>query len=106
MTNRSEFHDSVIVSFGSFNGLDEIHEVDELLTKIIPGEVGYHDFHEVCMDDTDGRFFSYGRNAEELFKLMRPVLKKFQFSNESYIYLSFMENGNLKSDLEFKLNKG
>ncbi|RLD29160.1 MAG: hypothetical protein DRI75_04390 [Bacteroidetes bacterium] len=63
-----DVQDSVIISFGKFNGLDEIHKVDMKLLEDIHEDIGYYDGHEVNMDDTDGRFFAYGNNAEKLFK--------------------------------------
>jgi len=97
--------DVAIIGFGPFNKLDEIHAVDIRLYKEIPEEIGRHDGHEVNMDDTDGRFFTYGNNAEELFKVMKPILNEFEFLNEAYVYLRFTENGKVKQDIEFKLNQ-
>lgn len=97
--------DEIIVSFGPFDGLDQIHEVDELFFKHIPEEVGRYDGHEVNMDDTDGRLFAYGKNAETLFKAMKPILCKFEFLQKAYIMLRFYnENGN-HSEIEFGLNQ-
>lgn len=106
--NDNKIHekkDEVIISFGPFNDLDQIHHVDEMLYNYIPKEVGNYDGHEVNMDDTDGRLFAYGKNAEELFKMMMPILKKFDFLQKAYVSLRFYkENGNY-TELEFKLNQ-
>ena len=96
--------DLVIISFGPFNGLDEIHAVDMKLYDEIPEEIGRHDGHEVNMADTDGRFFTYGKNAENLFKAMQPILSEFEFLINAEVYLEFTENGKVIRDLEFKLN--
>ncbi len=98
-----ERRDSVIIEFGPFESLDVIHEVDLRLMEIIPESVGAHDMHEVNMDDTDGRFFTYGNNAEELFKLMLPVLKDYEFLRNATVHLTFV-NGEEERDLEFKLS--
>lgn len=95
--------DSVIIEFGPFEGLDIIHEVDMRLIDIIPESVGAHDMHEVNMDDTDGRFFTYGNNAEELFKIMLPVLKDYEFLRTATVHLTFVD-GEEERDLEFKLS--
>lgn len=103
--DNTKLEDCVIVSFGPFNGLEEIHNVDIKLDNAIPKEIGRHDGHEVNMNDTDGCFFSYGKNAEELFKVMKPILKEFDFLKNAYVYLRFTENGKEVRDLEFKLNQ-
>lgn len=101
--DADEKQDSVIIEFGPFEGLDIIHEVDLRLIDIIPESVGAHDMHEVNMDDTDGRFFAYGNNAEELFKIMLPVLKDYEFLRTATVHLTFI-NGEEERDLEFKLS--
>ncbi len=95
--------DSVIIEFGEFKGLDIIHEIDTRLINVIPKEIGRHDMHEVAMDDSHGRFFVYGKNAEELFKKMIPILKEYDFLQNATVYLNFV-NGNKERDLEFKLS--
>tara|TARA_R110000868_G_scaffold293594_4_gene554055 strand:+ start:565 stop:918 length:354 start_codon:yes stop_codon:yes gene_type:complete len=95
--------DSVIIEFGAFSGLDVIHEIDSRLIKLIPEELGNHDMHEVAMDDTNGRFFTYGKNAGKLFKLMLPVLKEYDFLKNAKVCLNF-KDGNKERDLEFKLS--
>ena len=102
---RPDVQDSVIISFGKFNGLDEIHKVDTKLFENIPEDIGYYDGHEVNMDDTDGRFFAYGRNAEALFKAIKPILNEFEFLNNADVYLEFTKNDKIVSELEFKLNQ-
>lgn len=100
-----KLQDSVIISFGKFNGLDEIHEVDMLLYDNIPEGTGYHDGHEVNMDDTDGKFFLYGNNSEELYKVVAPLLKPYEFLKTAKVYLRFTKDGKFLSDLEFKMNQ-
>ena len=52
---KTEVTDSVIISFGTFNGIDEIHAVDIKLFDEIPEEIGRHDGHIVSLeDDTEG----------------------------------------------------
>ncbi len=102
---KPDVQDSVIISFGKFNGLDEIHKVDMKLFKAIPKNIGYYDGHEVNMDDTDGRFFAYGSNAEKLFKTMEPILNEYDFLNEARVYLCFNKEDETRSELEFIMNK-
>lgn len=102
---KPNIQDSVIISFGKFNGLDEVHKVDKKLFEAIPKDIGCYDGHEVNMDDTDGRLFAYGRNAEQLFKSMKPILNEFDFLNDAVVYLEFFNNNKFVSKLEFKLDK-
>ena len=101
--NKTEKKDSVIIEFGKFKGLDIIQEVNAKLMYIIPVEIGNHDMHEIAMDDSHGRFFSYGNNAEELFKCMLPVLKAYDFLKDAIVHLNFV-GGDKERDLEFKLS--
>ncbi len=95
--------DSVIIEFGEFDGLDIIHEIDVKLINLIPESIGRHDMREVAMDDSHGRFFTYGKNAEKLFKIMLPVLKEYDFLQNAAVCLNFVE-GNKEKDLEFRLS--
>lgn len=101
--DRVEKNDSVIIEFGIFKSLKIIHEIDLRLLEAIPENVGKHDMHEVAMDDTHGRFFTYGNNAEELFKLMLPILMEYEFLRNATVQLNFV-NGEQQRDLEFKLS--
>ncbi|OBX25060.1 hypothetical protein LX77_00790 [Gelidibacter algens] len=101
----SKNRDEVIVSFGPFDGLDQIHRFDLMMFDTIPEDIGRYDGHEVNMDDTDGRLFAYGRNAEELFKLMRPMLLQFDFLQKAMVYLRFNKEDGTHNELEFKLNQ-
>lgn len=102
--NKPDAQDTVIISFGKFDELDEIHKVDMKLFETIPKDVGSYDGHEVNMDNTDGRLFAYGNNAEKLFKTMQPILNEFEFLNNADVYLFFNKNGKPISELEFKIN--
>ena len=95
--------DSVIIEFGSFDGLDVIHEIDVKIINRIPEKLGRHDMHEVAVDDSHGRFFTYGKNAEKLFKKMLPILKEYDFLHNATVYLNFVDE-NKERDLEFKLS--
>lgn len=103
---ETQKNDSVIISFGAYNGIDEIHAVDMKLYKGIPQTIGRHDGHCVTLDDdTAGQFFTYGNNAEELFKVMKPILDEFDFLKRAEVYLEFTENGKVIRNLELKLNQ-
>lgn len=97
--------DQVIVSFGYFDGLDDIQRVDALMFDNISEDIGRYDGHEVSLDDTDGQLFAYGRNAEELFKQMRPILLQFDFLKNALVYLRFNNEDGTHSELEFNLEE-
>ena len=98
--------DSVLIYFGRFDGLDEIHSVDRLLFDLIPKEIGRHDGHEVAIDDTHGTFFTYGKNAETLYKTMEPILDRFSFLDNDEVEMKFHSSEENFSSLEIIRNKG
>ncbi|MCX7548322.1 hypothetical protein OS188_10205 [Xanthomarina sp. F1114] len=99
----SENRDEVIVSFGPFKSLKNIHEVDMMLFEKIPEDIGSYDGHEVNDNNTDGRLFAFGKNAEDLFKIMKPMLLKFDFLQNANVYLRFNKEDGSYSELELKL---
>lgn len=96
-----EPRDVVIIQFGRFNGLDEIQKLDESLYEHIPEQIGRHDGHEVAMDDSHGTLFTYGENAETLFKTMRPILSEFDFLNGASVHLEFKVGKEEPLEIEF-----
>lgn len=97
--------DVVIVSFGSFERIDELQRVDVLMFDHITEEIGQYDGHLAAVDNTHGQFFAYGRNAEELFKLMRPILLQFDFLLNAMVYLRFNHEDGTYRELEFILKE-
>jgi hypothetical protein len=67
---------SVIVEFNyGLEEMDEIYDLEDKLRELLDKvTVGMIDGHEVAMDNSHGFLFLYGRNAEELFKVVHPVL--------------------------------
>jgi hypothetical protein len=53
---------------------DMIALLDRLETAVAAAGTGYVDGNEIALDDTDGRFFLYGPDADMLFASVRPVL--------------------------------
>ncbi len=97
--------DAVIIRFGSFDGLDVIHKLDERLYKGIPEHIGRHDGHEVALDDSHGTLFTYGQNAETLFKAMHPILNEFDFLEGALVHLTFSRGEEDPLDLEFEFER-
>lgn len=102
---KIENQDAVLIYFGRFNGLDEIHTVDTLLFDLIPEEIGRHDGHEVAVDDTHGTFFTYGKNAETLYKTMEPILDRFEFLDDAEVEMRFFGSEGNFSSLEIMRSK-
>ena len=89
---------SVIVEF--YYGMDELDALHELALKLIriteEARVGIYDGHETNMDGTDGTLFLYGKNAEMLFKAVKPELERTDFLKGATAHLffgSFLEVG-------------
>ncbi|XMO86338.1 hypothetical protein AAFN75_16245 [Algibacter sp. AS12] len=98
-----EKQDSVIIEFGKFDSLEVIQEIDAKLMRVIPLELGSHDLHEIALDDSHDQFFTYGKNAEKLFKCMLPVLKQYDFLKEATVHLNFT-GGDKEREIDFKLS--
>lgn len=97
-----EPRDAVIIHFGRFGGWDALHKLDERLCEHIPEQVGRHDGHEVAIDDSHGTLFTYGENAETLFKTMQPILKEFDFLNGARVHLEFKVGKEEPLEIEFE----
>ena len=83
---------SVIINFyyGMDDNLNSLYNLDKALDQIITIEkVGVYDYHEINMDDTDGRLFMYGPNAESLFKAVKPTLEATDFIRGAIAVLRF-----------------
>lgn len=103
--NDRPVQDAVLIYFGAFRGLDEIHKLDMRLFDEIPPEIGSHDGHQVAMDDTHGTLFTYGNNAEEVFKAMQPILNDFDFLEGAEVHLQFNVGKKKPLELEFDFEK-
>jgi len=82
---------SVIVHFTYFKeDLDALHELDGKLEKTIrEAQVGAYDWHEIAMDLSDGSLYMYGPNAENLFKVVKPILEQTDFTKGAIAMLRF-----------------
>src|SRR5690554_1052562 len=86
------FKHSVIVSFyyGREDDSDFYALAMELHNLLDDNKIGYYDGHEIeMMENRDGTYYMYGKNAEELFKFVRPVLAKYDFIFGATVCLSF-----------------
>jgi len=72
---------AVIVQFryGSTN-LDALFSAeDRLEAAIAAAKAGEFDGHEIAMDGSDGTFYMYGPDADQLYRAVEPVLKAIPF---------------------------
>jgi hypothetical protein len=64
-------------------GLSTSNQFDELAETLYEAFLEYepaeYDGHEIAMDLSDGMFFFYGPDADELLKLASPILLKYEF---------------------------
>ena len=96
---------SVIIHFNyGLDELDALHDLDRALDRVIKKEkVGVYDYHETAMDDTDGRLFMYGPNAEILFKAVKPTLDATDFMKGAIAILRFGPSGQISPEIEIVL---
>jgi len=91
LIKKPEYTNSVIICFNYGLKDDNLfYQVSETLSKLV-GEsgIGFYDGHEIAMDHTDGSYYLYGENAEDLFKLVLPYLSSIPFMKGSVALLKF-----------------
>ncbi len=103
-----DFNQLVLIEFKyGINSLDPLHDLEEKLRLVLDQtDIGYHDGHEIAMDDSHGRLFLYGYNAEEVYKLIEPILFTVDWMDGAEVYLRFGEVDDPSSkEIEFKLER-
>ncbi len=105
MNTSSSNQHSVLVHFLYYKEeLDALYELDEKLENAIrDAGVGKHEYHEINMDMSDGTLFMYGPNAEELFKVAKPILEKTDFCQGAWAVLRFGDSEEDTSELEIQI---
>lgn len=98
---------AVIVHFIYYKDeLDPLHELDTRLEKAIrESGVGYYDWHEIAMDDSDGFLYMYGPNAGELFKVVKPILEATDFTRGAVATLRFGPAGCEAKEIEVEIER-
>ena len=97
---------SVIISFLNYpsDELDILHELDMKLDKIIQKQnVGFYDGHEIAVDGYDGTLYMYGPNAENLFKVVKPILEETKWLKGAIANLRFGKFDEDAPELEVEL---
>ncbi len=87
---------SVTIAFNyGLENLDALNNLSDDLEVVLEKEaVGELDGHEIATDKSHGFLFMYGANAENLFKVARPVLLQASFMKGAKATLRFGDTDN------------
>lgn len=90
-----EYKQSVLINFYyGYEGLEELHDLESKLRILLYNKgIGELDGHEINMDGSDGTLYLYANNAEELFKVIRPLLLQTPWMKKAEVYLRFGARG-------------
>jgi hypothetical protein len=82
---------AVFIRFGRWSGdLNEIYEIEELLTSVVAeADVGEVDGHEVAVDGSDGTFYLYGPDADALLDAVLPHLQQMEIMRGATVILRY-----------------
>jgi hypothetical protein len=82
---------SVIVYFNyGIPVLEPLLQLGDSLQKAIEEKgVGTYDGNEIADDDSDGSVYMYGPDADELFKVIKPILEATPFMKGATAVLTF-----------------
>ena len=85
--------------------LRPLHNLENKLRKeLYTTKTGELDGHQMALDLIDGFLYFYGASAEELFKVIRPILISTPFMRKAEVNLRFAISGsNEVSDIDFVL---
>ena len=95
---------ALIVQFFDYPGpeLDPLHELEEALSNAIDAAgAGMYDGHELAIDDSDGRLYMYGPDADGLIAAVRPILQRCPFTAGALVTLRCGLPGN--REVRFRL---
>ncbi len=93
----AEDHLVVIQFFYGIEDLSELHELEEQLqSNITDTELGRYEGHDISLDFGDGYLYFNGKNAEQLFEAIKPILEQHYFMDKSIATLRYgaFENPN------------
>jgi len=78
---KEEVEHAVIIHFQyNKDKMDDLYELREKLEEHINKKaIGEYDGHEIATDMSDGYLYMYGKNAESLFKEVKPILEETDF---------------------------
>ncbi|MNJ85967.1 hypothetical protein D3C87_34490 [compost metagenome] len=79
-----ENHLVVIQFFYGIEDLNELHELEKQLhSNISDGILGKYEGHEISMDFGDGYLYFNGKNADQIFQAIKPILEQHYFMDKS-----------------------
>lgn len=93
----AEDHLVVIQFFYGIEDLSELHELEEQLqSNITDAKLGRYEGHDISLDFGDGYLYFNGKNAEQLFEAIKPILEQHYFMDKSIATLRYgaFENPN------------
>ncbi len=103
-----KFTHSIIIEFlYGIDSLDPLHQLEDKLAYALDrSDIGYHDGHEIAMDDSHGRLFLYGTNAEQVYKLIEPILFEVDWMDGAQVFLRFGDwRDKSAKEIEFVLER-
>lgn len=103
-----KFTHSIIIEFQyGIDSLDPLHGLgDKMAYALDQSDLGYYDGHEIAMDDSDGRYFLYGINAEQMYKVIEPLLFEVDWMEGAEVALFFgNEDYDQVKKIEFVLER-
>ncbi|WP_430406917.1 hypothetical protein [Fluviicola sp.] len=89
-THMNENQLVVIQFFYGIEDLNELHELEKQLdSNITAQDLGKYDGHDISMDFGDGYLYFNGKNAEQIFQSIKPILEQHYFMDKSIATLRF-----------------
>jgi|GEM_PF-661437 len=89
-TDMDENHLVVVQFFYGIEDLNELHELEKQLdSNITSHDLGKYNGHDISMDFGDGYLYFNGKNAEQIFQSIKPILEQHYFMDKSIATLRF-----------------
>lgn len=93
---------SVIIHFKyGMDSLHPIHQLENILERImIDNKLGVYDGHEIAVDYSDGYLYFNGKDADEIFKAVKPILLIVDFMKGAKATLHYGKHQDDKTEIE------
>lgn len=86
----TENHLVVIQFFYGIEDLNELHELEKQLdSNITTNALGKYEGHDISLDFGDGYLYFNGKNADQIFQAIKPILEQHYFMDKSIATLRF-----------------
>lgn len=86
----NENHLVVIQFFYGIEDLNELHELEKQLdSNITDNALGKYEGHDISLDFGDGYLYFNGKNADQIFEAIKPILEQHYFMDKSIATLRF-----------------